>query len=341
MQANPGKPVLFALPVHLFLKYERYPILYYMITWEGVFPAVTTKFAADDTLDLKTFEKNLEVQLDAGVDGIIIGGTLGESSVLTQQEKEDLLKFTIQKVNGKVPVVLNIAEGATRDAVKIGESAAKAGISGLMMLPPMRYKSDHRETVTYFKSVAKATDLQIMIYNNPVDYKVDVTLDMFEELATCKNIDAVKESTRDVVNVTRMINRFGDRFSIMSGVDTLALESLLMGAKGWVAGLVCAFPRETVAIYRLVKAGRIEEAIKINRWFMPLLELDTYSKLVQYIKLAEAEAGIGTETVRPPRLILAGEERAAILKVIREGLTNRPVLPDYLNEHKKERVAVN
>jgi dihydrodipicolinate synthase/N-acetylneuraminate lyase len=307
------------------------------ITWEGVFPAVTTKFTKDDTLDFNMFGVNIDKQLDAGVDGIIIGGTLGESSVLTNEEKNSLLKYTLEKVEGKVPVVLNIAEGSTREAVKIAESAAKAGLSGLMMLPPMRYKSDHRETVAYFKAIAEATDLQIMIYNNPVDYKVEVTLDMFEELAGCKNIDAVKESTRDVVNVTRMINRFGDRFSIMSGVDTLAMESLVMGAKGWVAGLVCAFPAETVAIYRLVKAGRIQEAVEINRWFMPLLELDTYSKLVQYIKLAEAEAGIGTETVRAPRLTLIGKEREEVLHIIREGIENRPALPDYLNLKTKEK----
>ncbi len=299
------------------------------IRWEGVFPAVTTKFTKDYALDFDAFGKNIDQQLAAGVDGIIIGGTLGESSVLNNDEKNALLKYTLERVEGKVPVVLNIAEGSTLEAVRIAASAAKAGISGLMMLPPMRYKSDHRETVTYFKTVAEATDLQIMIYNNPVDYKVDVTPDMFEELTACKNIDAVKESTRDVVNVTRMINRFGDRFSIMSGVDTLAMESLVMGAKGWVAGLVCAFPAETVAIYKLVKAGRIDEAIAINRWFMPLLELDTHSKLVQYIKLAEAEAGLGTETVRPPRLTLVGAEREAILNIIRHGIKNRPVLPDY------------
>ncbi|MEO7992657.1 MAG: dihydrodipicolinate synthase family protein [Chryseolinea sp.] len=310
------------------------------MTWEGVFPAVTTKFAKNYSLDFQSFEANLQEQLEAGVDGIIIGGTLGESSVLNNDEKNELLKFTIQKVEGKVPVVLNIAEGSTSEAIKISESAAKAGLSGLMMLPPMRYKSDHRETVEYFKAIANATDLQIMIYNNPVDYKTEVTLDMFEDLTVCKNIQAVKESTRDVVNVTRMINRFGDRYSILSGVDTLAMESLLMGAKGWVAGLVCAFPRETVAIYHLVKAGRIQEALEINRWFMPLLELDTHSKLVQYIKLAEAEAGIGTETVRPPRLTLIGEEREAVLKVIREGLKNRPTLPDYLNLEKRESITL-
>jgi 1-pyrroline-4-hydroxy-2-carboxylate deaminase len=311
-----------------------------MITWKGVFPALTTKFTPDDKLDFKAFEKNLNAQLEAGVNGVIIGGTLGESSVLSAQEKEALLNFTIEKVGGRVPVVLNIAEGATRDAVKIASSAEKSGISGLMILPPMRYKSDHRETVAYFKAVAESTDLQLMIYNNPIDYKVDVTLDMFEELAACKNIDAVKESTRDVVNVTRMINRFGDRFSILSGVDTLALESLLMGASGWVAGLVCAFPKETVAIYKLVMEDKLAEAIEINRWFMPLLELDTHSKLVQYIKLAEAEVGLGTETVRPPRLTLTGTERTQVLNVIHEALKKRPVL-SYPNSFQKNTIAAN
>jgi len=311
-----------------------------MITWNGVFPAVTTKFTLDDKLDFQTFEKNLDAQLEAGVNGIIIGGTLGESSVLSAKEKDELLSFTIEKVDGKVPVVLNIAEGATRDAIKIAASAQKNGISGLMLLPPMRYKSDHKETVTYFKAVADSTDLQIMIYNNPVDYKVDVTLDMFEDLVSRKNIDAVKESTRDVVNVTRMLNRFGERFSIMAGVDTLALESLVMGAKGWVAGLVCAFPRETVTIYNLVMEGKIKEAIEINRWFMPLLELDTFSKLVQYIKLAEAEVGLGTETVRAPRLILSGSERTEVLNIIRQALKNRPVLPST-NASKNKNVLVS
>lgn len=309
-----------------------------MITWKGVFPALTTKFTSDDKLDFKTFEKNLEAQLEAGVHGIIIGGTLGESSVLTAEEKDDLLRFTIQKVAGQIPVVLNIAEGATRDAIKIAEAAQKNGINGLMLLPPMRYKSDHRETVTYFKAVAEASDLQIMIYNNPIDYRVDVTLEMFEELAVCKNIDAVKESTRDVVNVTRMINKFGDRFNVLCGVDTLALESLLMGARGWVAGLVCAFPKETVAIYNLAMEGRIEEAVAINRWFMPLLELDTHSKLVQYIKLAEAEAGLGTELVRPPRLTLEGAERDRVLHTIRQALKNRPVIESDNDYAEKKRI---
>ena len=302
--------------------------------WNGVYPALTTKFTADDKLDYSLFAKNLKAQLDAGVEGVVLGGTLGESSVLSNEEKFALVKFTIEQVAGKVPVVLNIAEGSTREAVKLAEEAEKIGAKGLMMLPPMRYKSDHRETVAFYKAVAMATPLPIMIYNNPIDYKVEVTLDMFAELAEMPTIQAVKESTRDVSNVIRMINRFGDRYKILTGVDPLAMESLVMGAVGWVAGLVCAFPAETVAIYKLVKAGRINEARSIYRWFLPLLDLDIHPKLVQYIKLAEAEAGIGSEQVRAPRLALIGEERERILKVIRNGISNRPILPDLKNyEH--------
>jgi 1-pyrroline-4-hydroxy-2-carboxylate deaminase len=301
------------------------------VAWQGVYPAVTTKFTADDQLDLKMCEVNIQAQLAAGVDGIILGGTLGEASSLMEAEKDELVSATVAMVNGKVPVVMNIAEQTTKGAILAAEKAQKNGASGLMMLPPMRYKADDHETVTYFKAVANSTDLPIMVYNNPVDYKIEVTLDMFEALAECSNIQAVKESTRDISNTTRMINRFGDRFKILSGVDTLALESLFMGANGWVAGLVCAFPKETVAIYRLQKADRYEEALKIYRWFLPLLELDINAKLVQNIKLAEVATGIGTENVRAPRLPLAGEERAHVLKLIETGLKNRPTLPDYLN----------
>lgn len=296
------------------------------VQWQGVYPALTTKFTADDKLDLPLFEKNLEAQLDAGVNGIILGGTLGESSVLSNDEKFDLLRFAVDKVAGKVPVIMNIAEGSTREAVKLANESEKCGAKGLMMLPPMRYKSDHRETVQYFKDVANSTGLPIMVYNNPVDYKIEVTLDMFADLVENKNIQAVKESTRDVSNVTRMINRFGDRFKILCGVDTIAMEELMLGAQGWVAGLVCAFPKETVAVFKLTKANEITEALEIYRWFLPLLELDIHPKLVQYIKLAEQEAGIGSEHVRKPRLTLAGEERERILKIIREGIKNRPKL---------------
>jgi len=294
--------------------------------WNGVFPALTTKFTADDQLDLPLFEKNLQAQLNAGVHGIVLGGTLGEASVLTTAEKEQLVKFAVEKCAGKVPVILNIAEGSTREALQQAVNAKTWGAQGLMMLPPMRYKSDHRETVTYFKTVADSTDLPIMIYNNPVDYKIEVTPDMFAELAACRNINAVKESTRDVTNVTRMRNRFGDRFKLLCGVDTLAMEELCLGADGWVAGLVCAFPKETVAIYNLVKSGRIAEATGIYRWFMPLLELDIHPKLVQYIKLAEAQVGLGSEYVRAPRLALTGKEREDILKIITDGIAARPNL---------------
>lgn len=296
------------------------------IDWKGVFPALTTKFTAEDELDLPLFEKNLNVQLAAGVNGIILGGTLGEASVLSVTEKEILVKFAVETCAGKVPVILNIAEGSTKEALQQAIYAKEWGAKGLMILPPMRYKSDHRETVTYFKTVADSTDLPIMIYNNPVDYKIEVTLDMFAELIECKNIQAVKESTRDVTNLTRMINRFGDRIKILCGVDTLAMEELCLGADGWVAGLVCAFPAETVAIYNLVKAGKIAEAAKIYRWFMPLLELDIHPKLVQYIKLAETQAGIGSEFVRAPRLTLVGEERKNVLKLIDDGIAARPML---------------
>ncbi len=294
--------------------------------WKGVFPALTTKFTGNDELDLTLFERNLNAQVAAGVHGIVLGGTLGEASVLTVDEKEQLVKFAVEKVNGKIPVIINIAEGSTKEALKQAALAKQWGASGLMMLPPMRYKSDHRETVAYFKTVADSTDLPIMIYNNPVDYKIEVTLAMFDELITCKNITAVKESTRDVTNVTRMKNCFGDRIKILCGVDTMAMEELCLGADGWVAGLVCAFPKETVAIYNLVNEGKIAEATKIYRWFMPLLELDIHAKLVQYIKLAETQVGLGSEYVREPRLALVGEERERILKIINEGIATRPAL---------------
>ncbi len=301
------------------------------IKWNGVMPAVTTKFTDDDNLDLVNFEVNIKAQLEAGVHGIILGGTLGEASTLSDDEKGILVRKTVELVNGKVPVIMNIAEQTTVKAIEAARKAEEDGALGLMMLPPMRYKADERETVAYFKKVANSTSLPIMIYNNPVDYGIEVTLDMFEELAVCENIQSVKESTRDISNISRMKSRFGDRFKILGGVDTLALESLLMGADGWVAGLVCAFPAETVAIYELQKAGKIKEAIAIYRWFLPILELDINSKLVQNIKLAEVATGIGTENVREPRLPLFGDERKHVLRIIENGLKIRPSLPDYKN----------
>ena len=298
--------------------------------WQGVMPALTTKFKGDDSLDLEYFEKNIAAQLQAGVSGLILGGTLGEASTLTKEEKITLAKTATAFADGKVPVIMNIAEQSTKGAVEAAETAQRSGARGLMLLPPMRYKATSRETVAYFKEVAKATDLPILIYNNPVDYGIEVTLDMFEELLRdCPNIGAVKESTRDISNVTRIKNRFGDRLKILTGVDTLALESLLMGADGWVAGLVCAFPVETVAIYALARAGKVAEAVKLYRWFLPLLELDINPQLVQNIKLAEVATGLGSEAVRPPRLPLEGAERKRVLSIIEKALKARPEVPAY------------
>jgi len=299
--------------------------------WKGVFPAVTTKFTADDQLDFEAFDLNLKAQLEAGVDGIILGGSLGEASTLTQDEKNALLVHTVAAVAGKVPVLMNISEASTKLAVQAAITARDKGADGLMVLPPMRYTSDERETVAFLRAIAQATELPIILYNNPVDYKIWISPAIFRQLEDLPTIQAVKESTRDISNVTRMKNAFGDRFAVFTGVDPLGMESIVMGADGWVAGLGCAFPRETVAIYRLVKAGMIQEALPIYRWFLPVLELDISSKLVQNIKLAEAMTGLGNEIVREPRLPLVGEERERVLAILDAALANRPELPDYLN----------
>ncbi|MCH1431547.1 MAG: dihydrodipicolinate synthase family protein [Flavobacteriaceae bacterium] len=297
--------------------------------WEGVMPAITTQFDAQGNLDLDAFKHNLSHQIKAGVDGIILGGTLGEASTLTAQEKQQLLATTLKQVEGKIPVIMNIAEQSTQEAIRLAQQVESEGANGLMLLPPMRYKATDNETVAYFASIASSTQLPIMIYNNPVDYKIEVTLEMFAALESHHNITAVKESTRDVTNVTRMINRFGERFKILCGVDTIAMETLLMGANGWVAGLVGAFPEETVAIYTYCKIGEIEKARSIFRWFLPLLELDISPQLVQNIKLCEVATGLGTGHVRPPRLPLQGKERERVQAIIKKGLANRPKDLDY------------
>jgi 1-pyrroline-4-hydroxy-2-carboxylate deaminase len=296
------------------------------IKWEGVFPAMLTPFTADDKLDLDMFEKNLNAQLEAGIEGAIIAGSLGEGSTLDQEEKIRLLVHAKEVVEGKIPVLITIAEQATKAAIKLAHDAEKNKADGLMILPPMRYKADDRETVEYFKTIAANTALPVMVYNNPVDYKIEVTPDMFEELAVCPTIQCIKESTRDVTNIIRMRNRFGDRYKLFCGVDTLVMEELMLGADGIVGGLVDAFPAETVAIYKLVKAGRYNEALEIYKWFMPVLELDIHPKLVQYIKLAAAQTGISTEYVRAPRLAIEGEERKKVLAVINKAIATRPIV---------------
>lgn len=296
------------------------------VRWEGVYPALLTPFTADDQLDLTLFKKNLNAQLEAGVHGFIVAGSLGEASTLLSEEKIDMLNAALTVSAGNVPVLVNIAEQATKQAVARAHEAEANGADGLMLLPPMRYPADARETVTFFKAVAQETSLPIMIYNNPHDYKIMTTVTMFEELSEYPNIQAVKESTRDLTNITRMRNAFGDRFKLMGGVDTLALEALLLGCDGWVGGLVDAFPQETVAIYDLAKAGKVAEALDIYRWFMPLLELDIHPKLVQYIKMAATATGIGSEYVRAPRLPLIGTEREQVQAVIQTAMAKRPVV---------------
>ncbi len=296
------------------------------VKWTGVYPAVTTKFTENGDLDIPMFLHNVAAQVAAGANGIIIGGSLGESSTLTHDERIQLAEATLAAVGDQVDVILNIAEGSTRQAIALAQRAEKVGVHGFMLLPPMMYKPTNAEVVDFFCTVAKATPLPILLYNNPVDYKIEITLDMFEAFLPYENLQAVKESTRDISNVTRMRNRFGDRFKLLCGVDTLAMEELLMGADGWVAGLVDAFPRETVAIYNLTKAGRIEEALAIYRWFMPLLELDIHPQLVQNIKLAEVMTGLGTEHVRLPRQPLRGAERERVVAILEKGIASRPVL---------------
>ena len=298
-------------------------------SWTGIYPAVTTKFKENGELDIPAFVKNIDFQIEAGVSGIIIGGSLGESSTLFPDEKIQLVE-ALQSKRDKVPVIMNIAESSTIRAIEAARQAEAGGADGLMLLPPLLYKADASETVDYFKAVAASTRLPILLYNNPVDYKIEITIPMFEALVDVTNIEAVKESTRDLTNVTRMRNAFGERFKILGGVDTLCLESLLLGGDGLVAGLVCAFPKETVALFNLAKAGKLKEAVDLYRWFMPLLELDIHPKLVQYIKLAEVYTGVGTEHVRPPRKKIEGAERAAISKIIETALRNRPDISSLL-----------
>ncbi|WP_104382891.1 dihydrodipicolinate synthase family protein [Sphingobacterium sp. HMA12] len=296
------------------------------LNWKGVYPAVLTPFKENGEIDFDMFAKNTEAQIKAGVHGIIIAGSLGDAAVLETDEKFELLTYAIKVIAGRVPIILNISENTTKNAVNFAIKAKELGADGLMLLPPMRYRADDREVVTYFKAVAHATDLPILIYNNPVDYSVFVSTAMFDELKDCPTIVAVKESTRDLTNITRMKNKFGDRFHILGGVDTISLESLVVGADGWVFGLVDAFPNETVAMYNHVVNGDYDKALAIYRWFMPLLELDIHPKLIQYIKLAATAEGISTPYLRAPRLPLVGEEAERINQVIADGIASRPQL---------------
>ena len=296
--------------------------------WTGVFPAVTTKFTEDDRLDHAEMERCFGLQMEAGCDGIIVCGSLGEGPMLSIDEKLDVLK-TAQKVAGKKPVLLTINEAGTREAAALAKASAKAGANGLMIVPSPIYHTNPEETVATLKAVAAAGGLPVMIYSNRIAYRVDVTVEIMAELASDPLFVAIKESSDDIRRSTEIVNRFGDRFDLFTGVDNLAFEALSVGAIGWVAGLVTAFPKETVAIYQLMKQGRRDEALEIYRWFRPLLDLDVSTYLVQNIKLAEVLA-IGTnDRVRMPRMPLSGDRRKAVEKIVKDALSVRPVLPKF------------
>lgn len=296
--------------------------------WSGVFPAVTSKFTEDDRLDHAEMERCFALQMEAGCDGIIVCGSLGEGPMLSHDEKIEVLT-TAQKVAGSKPVLLTVNEAGTREAADIARRAAKAGADGLMVVPSPIYHTNPDETAATLSAVANAGGLPVMIYSNRIAYRVDVTVEVMEKLAGNELFVAVKESSDDIRRSTEIINRFGDRFDLFTGVDNLAFEALSVGAIGWVAGLVTAFPRETVAIYQLMKQGRRDEALAIYRWFRPLLDLDVSTYLVQNIKLAEVHA-IGTnDRVRMPRQPLSGERRATVEKIIKDALAMRPELPEF------------
>ena len=292
--------------------------------WQGVFPAATTQFQPDEALDLGATMGHVETMIGAGIDGLIMLGTVGENCSLLYGEKLDILRATVEQVARRVPVLTGVAEYSTSLACRFAEDAQRIGVDGLMVLPAMVYKSDPRETIAHFRAVARSTRLPIMVYNNPVSYSVDITPEMFVELADQANLVAIKESSENVRRITDLRNRCGDRYILFCGVDDLVLESILLGATGWVSGLVNAFPAENRLLWDLAIAGRWDLAREVYRWYTPLLHLDTHVKLVQYIKLAQQECGLGSELVRAPRLPLVGEERERVLAIIRQGIATRP-----------------
>ena len=295
-------------------------------TWRGVIPALMTEMKQNGDLDLEATAKHIDSCLRAGCEGFVMLGTLGENSSLSLEEKETVVATAVKAVKGRVPVVAGVAEYTTKLAITTANRMGAAGATGIMALPTMVYHTDARESITHFRTLAQHVDLPIMIYNNHVAYKVDLKPDDFAQLVDVKNIVAVKESSHDSRRITDMINRLGDRFAIVSGVDDLFLENALFGAVGWVSGLANSFPREAVQLYRLAKANRTAEALELYRWFMPLLHLDVATKLVQYIKLANQMTGEGAEWVRAPRLTLEGEERQRISGIIQHALDSRPAL---------------
>jgi 4-hydroxy-tetrahydrodipicolinate synthase len=296
------------------------------ISWRGVFPAVTTKFTESDELDFDAMAQHLEFQLDAGVHGIIILGSLGENSTLSMEEKVEMARFFTSKISGRVPLVTCIAESGTREALELLERATEAGSDGFMVLPPMRYASDTRETLEFFRTIGEASTRPIMLYNNPIAYGTDILPEHFASLSDVSSIEAIKESSADTRRLPGIRHYAGDRYALFCGVDDIAFECFTMGAVGWVAGLVCAFPKETVKIYDLMMDGEWDQARKLYEWFLPLLHLDIGNKFVQQIKLVEELHGVGTARVRLPRMELTGEELAHVHKVYKESMEAYPGL---------------
>lgn len=294
--------------------------------WSGVFPAATTQFNADESLNISATMEHLEVMLNAGINGLVMLGTVGENCSLSIGEKLEVLRATVKKVAGRVPVLTGVAEYTTTGACAFARSAREAGVDGLMALPPMSYKADGGEVVAHIRAVAEATDLPVMIYNNPACYGVDISAETVADLSRVPNIVAVKESSDDPRRLTDIANLVDEDFILFCGVDDLALESVALGAHGWISGLVNAFPGENRLLWDLATGGNYEEARKVYRWYTPLLHLDTKPKLVQYIKLAVQECGYGSELCRNPRLSLVGEEREEVLEIIRKAIATRPAI---------------
>lgn len=290
------------------------------IDWKGVYAAATTEFHPDESLDVAATKRHFERLIDGGIHGLVVMGTVGEGTSLDPDEKREVLRAGIEAARGRVPVVTGVAETTTRGACRWAAEAEQLGADGLMVLPGMIYKAQPHENLHHFRAVAQASRLPIMVYNNPVSYGVDLKPEHVAALADEPTIVAVKESSDDPRRITDLVNLTGNRFVILGGVDDLALESILLGAVGWVSGLVNAFPEENRLLWDLATAGRWQEARDVYRWYTPLLHLDTLPTLVQCIKLADAEVGLGSETVRAPRRPLVGADREQVLRIIRTAL---------------------
>ena len=294
------------------------------VKWEGVFPAVTTKFKANEDLDHAAMEKHFNFQIDNGVHALLTGGSLGEASTLSLEERLEVAKTALTVADGRVPVLVNVSDTRTLNACRFVEKAHEMGVQGLMVMPSVLYAADAREAKDNLRTIAKAAQLPIMVYNNPVSYKVDLLPEDFQDLADCEWIVAIKESTDNIRRITDLRNAVGDRYALFMGVDDLSFEGLAAGADGLLAGLVVAFPKETVVLYKLMKAKRYDEALKLYQWFMPLLHLDVSTKLVQNLKLVETLVGVGNENVRRPRQPLQGADRERVVKVVEQALATRP-----------------